>query len=307
MAANATAPIEQPQRSSAPKQVEPVTSKQSPLEVPVAALPTPEKPTCVQAASMDPFRAVCRKGATDSECDVCPAFTGFSGTAGGRIEVIMDGSFASASAEKLLRLTGCESHADNWGGTVLLRYTDNGWVPVSYVAGFMPSHCEKHDEPDGHARLVCLEEQGLNSGTYITSAAVVDFLSNTYDALLEQQCESGIDVRSVHWLSPNADEIGVRIDYGMKRDNDGQSCHDVSGSKSHAAQLKYNGESYGYTPSPETTSILLKAAPADETQKIDPAVLRALGTKRRLPDELSPQRRKLGTTSANGCESKSGG
>lgn len=78
-------------------------------------------------------------------CGSCPDFTGFKGEKSGpgegsafELRAVMQGAFARAGASELLaEFFGCEPHANNFGGTLLLRQSGAAWRRVSYAPGMI--------------------------------------------------------------------------------------------------------------------------------------------------------------------------
>lgn len=80
------------------------------------------------------------------------------------------GHFTVAGAqEALLKTNGCESHANNMGGDVLLRKTGEQWSRVRYIhGGLVGDGCQRLDWEDGRDALVCDTgdmHQGIASDT----------------------------------------------------------------------------------------------------------------------------------------------
>ncbi|WP_427157922.1 hypothetical protein ACQFX9_19925 [Aliinostoc sp. HNIBRCY26] len=94
-------------------------------------------------------------------CNTCPSFTGYRDTTGTLTSVVY-GSFTKAGTrEALVDLSDCEPHAGNWGGTVLLRHTNNGWSRVRYESGFRSNMCLKITNRTGRNSVIC---QGAYTG-----------------------------------------------------------------------------------------------------------------------------------------------
>ncbi len=78
-------------------------------------------------------------------CGPCPAFTGFAGEKprpgegpAFELRAVMEGAFAQAGASELLaEFYGCEPHANNFGGTVLLRQSETAFKRAGYVPGMI--------------------------------------------------------------------------------------------------------------------------------------------------------------------------
>jgi hypothetical protein len=64
--------------------------------------------------------------------------------------------FVSPSSEDaLVSGSGCESHADDFGGSFLLTKQGLSWHKVRYVAGLIAFDCHKLTGSDGRDRLIC--------------------------------------------------------------------------------------------------------------------------------------------------------
>jgi hypothetical protein len=89
-------------------------------------------------------------------CKTCPSFTGSSGEPGGVLTSVVYGSFTSSSSrEALVDVNGCELHAQNWGGSALLRRSNSGWSFIRYEKGLRSNRCLKLREQNGRNSLVC--------------------------------------------------------------------------------------------------------------------------------------------------------
>ncbi len=175
----------------------------------VMATIAPRAPHLSPAPERDAYGNIIRKPAATplgaachgpSKACQCPDFSGFP-EGKGRATLLRQGSFSGPYPEALVEVMMCEGHANNWGGTVLVRKLDVGWLPIGYVVGFVPHSCSAHRGADGLERLACLEGYGLNQGTYSTSASVVDFAAKHYDVPSEAVREDARDVKGVRWLS----------------------------------------------------------------------------------------------------------
>jgi hypothetical protein len=100
-------------------------------------------------------------------CKKCPSFTSYNnGTA--TLTSVVYGSFTKGSSrEALVDLGDCEPHAGNWGGSVLLRRTNNGWSRIRYESGFRSNSCLKIPNKTGRESLVC-EGSYMGQGYFIT-------------------------------------------------------------------------------------------------------------------------------------------
>jgi hypothetical protein len=151
------------------------------------------EPTAKQAQEL--LSAVCKNqtglGTDGSYCKPCPKFTSF---ADGLNEVfvlntVLFGKFFNArQTQALLDFRGCEAHATNFGGTVILRWEGlTNWSFVRYEAGNRTSDCLKYRASDGHDLLVCrgyyanmgFEIQGFGVLNYARKAGDVNLVTLT--------------------------------------------------------------------------------------------------------------------------------
>lgn len=155
------------------------------------------------------WREVTREGKKVRGCACCPPFDrcppGSKLPAGDEVYPLRRaprGSF-SATGKRQMAATfwGCESHAANWGGTLLLEQTARGWKTVRYVAG-LNAVCDAVARPGQNDLLICLwfdAHQGwahYRVDTFDFSVAddeqawtnLVDAQDNTMSA-----CTSGMD------------------------------------------------------------------------------------------------------------------
>jgi hypothetical protein len=80
------------------------------------------------------------------------------------LEVLVRGAFTRAGADEAAAVfSGCESHAENWGGTLLAKREGNAWRAVEYRSGVHPQSCKAFRRPDGRDMLVCRWVDGHQS------------------------------------------------------------------------------------------------------------------------------------------------
>ncbi len=111
------------------------------------------------------LRGICPGDANASACQVCPR------SPGGRWEVsaVYLGHFLSpASEDALVSTMGCESHADDFGGSHLLSKAGSSWREIRYVAGMIAGDCRKLSGADGRDRLVCGNEDAWQGHSFLT-------------------------------------------------------------------------------------------------------------------------------------------
>lgn len=135
------------------------------------------------------MKSVCGKGNFNSNnpesCNRCPSFTGGSGS--GTLTSVVYGSFTKAGVnEAFVDLEGCEPHAGNWGGSVLLRRTNNGWSFLRYEQGLRSDRCLKFKTRVGRSSLVC--EGSYTQGGFVNTwldALEIGSTKNTTTRLLK--------------------------------------------------------------------------------------------------------------------------
>src|SRR5580704_9247500 len=109
---------------------------------------------------------ICPDQSSESGCDVCPKDTN---SPGGKWEskAVFFGHFVSPSSEDaLVSGSGCESHADDFGGSFLLTKQGLSWHKVRYVAGLIAFDCHKLTGSDGRDRLICGQADSWQGDEY---------------------------------------------------------------------------------------------------------------------------------------------
>ena len=131
-------------------------------------------------------RLICPTGKTThgkdgklSGCAVCPKGTDFHGQANTAWEMYAEtpGHFTSAKDDNLLLDgTGCDSHANNFGGTFVFSVAGEKVRLLHYENGLTTNQCQKFAYADGRNGLVCRggwSGQGLSELTvFVTSFGV---------------------------------------------------------------------------------------------------------------------------------------
>lgn len=134
------------------------------------------------------MQAVCEPGIAVSvgasgryQCDVCPSYTDFHGNSklSFDLQKVFRGRFSTTAHEQaLLVLSGCENHADGFGGTALLAREGEGWKKSAYFKAFKPSACLSFKGRDGLERLACREDD-MHFGTAESWIETVSFRGNS--------------------------------------------------------------------------------------------------------------------------------
>jgi hypothetical protein len=108
----------------------------------------------VSAEAGEPSRFGCACCAPFAECA--------PGTAVGSVEAVFAPSASVAGAftgpgkdELALTMPGCESHAENWGGLLLLERGPQGFALVRYVSSLNAQACWALRRADGRDLLLC--------------------------------------------------------------------------------------------------------------------------------------------------------
>ena len=122
----------------------------------LAAAHSSQRPTPQQAREL--MASVCQSGAATGACSVCPDFVQ-SGDFNEKMTLVAVtyGKFLNGKdTYALLDLLGCEAHAYNFGGSVLLRWRGlTRWDFVKYLPGLRSYDCLKYPVPGGRETLLC--------------------------------------------------------------------------------------------------------------------------------------------------------
>jgi hypothetical protein len=88
------------------------------------------------------------------------------------VHAVVPGAFsAKGESELAVSIEGCESHAENWGGLLILKEQEGKPRVVTYFSGVHPHACKPYRKKDGRDLLVCVRTDG-HQGTFH------DFLSS---------------------------------------------------------------------------------------------------------------------------------
>jgi len=135
------------------------------------------------------------KSGTVSGCRVCPEGTDFHQftvfPSGWELQSATSGHFTSANDDNLLLSgSGCDSHANNFGGSFVFTFKDGKAKLIRYDNGLLTDQCHKFDFADGRNFLVCrggFTGQGENDEDVSTASfaasgeEAVDYLISTND------------------------------------------------------------------------------------------------------------------------------
>jgi hypothetical protein len=233
-----------------------------------------------------PLDAVCPGGARGS-CKTCPSYTGFaeSGSMSGTLELLAKGNFTGQGPELLVKLVGCEAHAQNWGGTVLVRQEQAGWAAIWYQPGFVPQECLLRAASDGHQLLACLENYGYNGPTYDTTATVIDLKQERIHQLYTSMCEDGRDLVKVKWGTKPDLDVLLTVRQVKKARSDEMGCPPDQGPE-RFLKIGYVLQNGDYAPNAQGATLLRSLVP---TQDVDPSVrAAALSSHAPLPADVRP-------------------
>ncbi len=209
----------------------------------------------------------------------CPEPTGFAGNAepgGWWVSAVTRGHFLSATSDDAaLAMAGCESHAESFGGTILLTREGNRWKMRSYKSGLTTDKCHKVTREDGRDLLVCAggwTGQGEVFGNlFLTDLRTGQTIGDTAFFRTEDSVGTcgGLDrehpepviaatIDRVDFLpgkSHGLPGIVVTASYGKKpiKSSDWQSCIDGKlappPTKAYQIEFQFDGTNYRPTPS----------------------------------------------------------
>ncbi len=149
------------------------------------------------------LRTVCESNSNEATCTKCPSYTAGAGKAEEvSLSVVARGSLITNGGDDLLiHMTGCETHADDFSGTVLAERTTDGYRLAAYYPGLDTSTCVVF--PSGTERdvFVCHTAragQGSIEGSvslhkfFEADHSVVELFTYGSDALACPNDEAGI-------------------------------------------------------------------------------------------------------------------
>jgi hypothetical protein len=118
-----------------------------------------------QKADAELLEAVCPGQVDGTSCRVCPEFTFNAGDTDPSSVGVIRGHFLSPTSEDAtLYMGGCESHQENYGGTLLLTQRSQQWKMLWYKAGVITSRCHKVPLRDRREILVCMDSWSITGG-----------------------------------------------------------------------------------------------------------------------------------------------
>ena len=118
-------------------------------------------------------------------CRSCPPFDDAAALPDGKIaldgesffalELLVPGHFTdSLAVQRLAVFNGCESHPDNWGGTVLAERRGEHFQSRAYFSGLRPHACQTYRRPDGRDIAIC-EYADAHQSIATDTLSVIDF------------------------------------------------------------------------------------------------------------------------------------
>jgi hypothetical protein len=156
------------------------------------------EPTARQAQEL--LSAVCKNqigiGNGGAFCKPCPKFVSAASGAGLDesfvLNTVLFGKFFnSRQTHALLDFRGCEAHANNFGGTVILRWEGlTNWSFVRYEPGNRTDDCLKYRARDGYDLLVC-RGYYAHMGFEIEGFGVLNYARKAGDANLVTLTSNG--------------------------------------------------------------------------------------------------------------------
>lgn len=119
----------------------------------------------------------------------------------------VSGSFSRAGAdERALTMRGCESHAENYGGLLLLERRPEGVVLKRYVSGLNAEDCWAVRRDDGRDVLLCLRGD-VHQGTADERLFLWDLSQSDEQLLASEELFSVVDNAWSGCWSPVGTEV----------------------------------------------------------------------------------------------------
>jgi hypothetical protein len=144
----------------------------------------------------------------NSSCSPCPKKMGDGNTDAMKLETVLYGHFLGAQeTNAILDVSGCEAHANNYGGTLILRwYGLRNWKFVRYEPGARSNDCLKYAARGGRDLRVCRQ--------YYTQMGFTIETFGLFDDTLEppQQSFANLDLVTItsnsgQCMNPNLNEF----------------------------------------------------------------------------------------------------
>jgi hypothetical protein len=244
-------------------------------------------PTLAQSTRPQLIEAVCGRGNVirkDGQlaCGTCPSFVSTNWQEPFQLEELHYGSYTGSHIrEAYVDFSGCEPHASNFGGSVLLRQQANGWQVVRYDRGFRSHTCDLLTTASGRDKLVC-QSGYMGQGYEIQSADILDIGSN------ETQQKDLFSVRSNvascrppyyqnqivgwTWSNENQDQwqdlvvtISSAAESSQQQPSSQMSCEEPQLPEPTQHRLVFLSDGETLEPTQETLQILEYAIPPTQT------------------------------------------
>lgn len=208
-------------------------------------------------------------------CGGCPSFTkvpepeadnGFFA-----IEKVVYGSFTESTVkEAVVDFFGCEGHANQYGGSVLVRRSSKGWSFISYFPGLRANNCLKFSSPNSRSSLVCKNRYMNHTGSWEWLSAI-EFgkTKNRENVLLSvgSNVDSGRppyqEILILDWYAQDtnkdgfSDLVAIVREAKAKTEPRGLECEPyepcLPNPKIHQLVFLFNGQSF--RPTPQTAKL----------------------------------------------------
>lgn len=209
-------------------------------------------------------------------CKTCPSFIKNEGLpAPFTLEKVVYGSFSEAGTREVLAdFSGCEPHAANWGGSVLLRRSSRGWSMVTYESGLRSSDCLKFPSQNNRDFLVCLGGYvGMGYVYQSLQALEIGATQVKTDLLLRVSSNVGTckppfyDIQIVDWMARDRNNDG-RPDLVIKvtearetkatSTSESSECEERKLPNPTIHQLTFLFDGQSFRPTPETAQLKLR-------------------------------------------------
>lgn len=178
-------------------------------------------------------------GRLSAGCACCPPFDACAPRADGRRFVLdtvyplrseVEGAFTQPAVHETAAVFfGCESHAENFGGTLVVGATASGTERRVYRSGVGGQPCRAARRPDGRDWLVC-QTADAHQGVGRASVVAVDLAASGDDPASSQLLLDGVDnlLSVCTWTDADPPPVIVLSNVAFRvRDVDGDGWSDV--------------------------------------------------------------------------------
>jgi hypothetical protein len=137
------------------------------------------------------------------------------------LRTVIYGSFTAPGVEEAVAsFEGCEPHAEEFGGTILLRKLHGSWAMVDYTPALITSACQTYHLRTGRELLLCEGEDHHMAGAY-QWISVCDFSREP-----SSRCQSVFDVLDTR-VACDPSAVWGSIDKVELRDLNGDGMPDL--------------------------------------------------------------------------------